>query len=310
MMMRVFVVAMNAYREAVRARLLLGLFGMALATAAYSLLVASLSLHQESRVVSDLGAMFASLFTVVAAIVVGATSLHREVEQKTIFPILARPLGRSEYVVGKYLGTLWVLVTFIAIDAALVLGILAVVSGQRPLIVVGAAVLLALILGALLLRAKYTRVFVLLPWALAALLAMAMLASTAGDDRRLVLAAASLTVCEALIVTAVATFFSSFSSPFLTAIFSFAVVVIGRSADTLAHLPARDVGDFVHAAGAALAHVFPNLHLYVPPRPVLLGEVADMPIWPYVGTSALHALAYSVTLLVLAWMFFRKRDFT
>ncbi len=310
MLMRVFVVAMNAYREAVRARLLLGLFGLALATGAYSLIVASLSLHQESRVVSDLGAMFASLFTAIAAIVVGATSLHREVEQKTIFPILARPLRRSEYIVGKYLGTLWVLVTFIAVDAALVLAILAIVSGQKPAIVAGAAVLLALILGALLLRAKYTRVFVLLPWAIAALLAMAMLASAAGDDRRLVLAAAALTLCEAAIITAVATFFSSFSSPFLTATFSFAVFVIGRSADTLAHLPKRDVGDFGHMGGVVLAHLCPNLHLYVPPRPVLLGQVSDMPIWSYVGTSALHAVAYSVTLLVLAWMFFRKRDFT
>lgn len=310
MPMRVFVVAMNAYREAVRARLLLGLFGLALATGAYSVVVASLSLHQESRVVSDLGVLFASSFTAIAAIVVGATSLHREIEQKTIFPILARPLARSEYVVGKYLGTLWVLVTFIAVDAAMVLAILALVSGQKPLLVVAAVALLALILAVLLVRATYTRVFVLLPWALASLLAMALLSSTAGDDRRLVLAATVLTVCEALIITAVATFFSSFSSPFLTAVFSFGVFVIGRSAETLSHLPEKQLGGFVHSFGAVLGHLFPNLQLYVPPRPVLLGQVASVPVWPYVATSSLHAVAYSVVLIVCAWLFFRKRDFT
>ncbi len=310
MLMRVFVVAMNAYREAVRARLLLGLFALALTTGAYSVIVASLSLHQESRVVSDLGAMFASSFTAIAAIVVGATSLHREIEQKTIFPILARPLHRSEYILGKYFGILWVLVTFVAVDAAMVLGVLALVSGQKPHLVIGATVLMGLILAVLLIRAKYTRVFVLLPWALALLLAMAMLAETAVDDRRLVLAATLLTICEASIITAVATFFSSFSSPFLTAVFSFGVFVIGRSADTLAHLPAKQMGSFIHVCGVVLGHVFPNLQLYVPPRPVLLGQVANVPIWPYVASSAGHALAYSVLLLSVAWVFFRKRDFT
>ena len=93
MFARVFAIALNTYREAVRARILLGLFAVALATCGYSVIVASLSLHNEPRVVADLGSAAMSLYAVVVAIVMGSTSLHRELEYKTIFPILSRPFG-------------------------------------------------------------------------------------------------------------------------------------------------------------------------------------------------------------------------
>ena len=106
MLARVGVVAFNAYREAVRARVLHGLFGLAIATAAYSLVVGAYASQSQMRVVSDLGAASISLYAVIVAIVLGATSLYRELEQKTIFPVLARPIRRAEYLVGKLLGTL------------------------------------------------------------------------------------------------------------------------------------------------------------------------------------------------------------
>src|SRR5579862_5852288 len=103
MLARIVAVALNAYREAVRARVLYGLLGVALATTMYSLVVGVLSLHQELRVVADLGAASISLYSIVVAIVIGATSLHDELERKTIFPILTRRLRRHEYLLGKYL---------------------------------------------------------------------------------------------------------------------------------------------------------------------------------------------------------------
>src|SRR5271156_1797281 len=146
MLARVLAIAMNTYREAVRARVLYGLFAVALATALYSLVVATLSLHQETRVVADLGAASISLYAVLVAIVLGATSLHREIELKTIFPILTRPLRRHEYVIGKYLGTLDTLLVFVALDGGVVLALLAGEAGQRADLLAGAAALLAVIL--------------------------------------------------------------------------------------------------------------------------------------------------------------------
>src|SRR5579864_5979776 len=140
---RVLAIVLNAYREAVRARVLWGLLGVALFTAVFSLFVATLSLHQETRVIADIGAASMSLYAVVTAIVLGALSLYDEVEHKTIFPILSRPLRRHEYLVGKYLGILLVLSVFIAVDAATVLFVLAAFESPA-LWKIGVAILLLL----------------------------------------------------------------------------------------------------------------------------------------------------------------------
>ncbi|MEO8876307.1 MAG: hypothetical protein ABI461_12030, partial [Polyangiaceae bacterium] len=287
---RIGTVAMNAYREAVRARILHGLIGAALATCLYSLLVASLSLHQEPRVIADLGIASISLYAVLVAILLGATSLYRELELKTIFPILARPIRRHEYLLGKYFGTLATLAVFIMLDAAAVLGLLAAETADSPWPVAGAALGALVILAIALLRAKYTRVFVLIPWSVAVLIAMAVLAKPAGAERQLVLAGSALALSETAIIAAVATLFASFSSPFLTAIFTFGVFLVGRSADTLANLPVKMFGNSLRTFGKFLAHVFPNLQAYVPPRPLLLGQAANVAVWPFVAQGAFHAV--------------------
>lgn len=306
---RILAIAMNAYREAVRARVLFGLLAAALATSVYAVLVATLSLRQELRVVADIGVASLSLYAVLVAIVLGATSLYRELELKTIFPILTRPLRRHEYVLGKYLGTLATLGVFLALDGATIFLLLAVLAKQSLAWILGVLLAFAAALGLLLLRAKHSRVFVVVPWAFALLLAAALLAAPAGDDRRLVIASLLLTFAEVSIVAAVATLFSSFSSPFLTAIFTFGVFLVGRSADLLANLPAKVFGDTIRSVGRVIATIMPNLHLYTPPRPLLLGQVPETPLWGYVARAGFHAIFFSAVLLSLGALVFRKRDF-
>jgi hypothetical protein len=309
MLGRVLAIALNTYREAVRARLLLGVFAVALAVCVYSLFVAALSLHQEDRVVADLGAFFMSLFGVLIAVVLGSTSLYRELELKTIFPILSRPIRRWEYLVGKYFGALLTVGVFLAVDVGAVLSLLAIEAGQAQWKVGATVVLMLAVLGALLLRARGTRVFVIVPWALAFAVAAWVVAAPALEERQLVVASALLSFCEVGIVAALATLFASFSSPFLTATFTVLLFVIGRSSDTLAHLPVRVFGGPLTSFLHGLARVVPNLHVYVPARTLLLGHVASTPVWPYVATAALHAVFYVTALLVLSALVFRKRDF-
>jgi len=306
---RILAIALNTYREAVRARVLLGLFAVALATCGYAVIVASLSLHNEPRVVADLGSAAMSLYGVVVAIVMGSTSLHRELEYKTIFPILSRPIRRWEYLLGKYLGTLLTLVVFVAVDAAAVLALLALEAGQAPWTVGGLALAMLAGLGLLLLGARGSRVFAVIPWALALPLVAWAAAGPALEERQLVVASAALSVCEVAIVAAVATLFASFSSPFLTAALTAMIFVIGRSADTLAHLPSKVFGQAATTGGRLLARVFPNLHVYVPPRTLLLGEAPGVAVWPYVGVAALHAALFVTVLLVVGSLAFERRDF-
>jgi phosphoribosylcarboxyaminoimidazole (NCAIR) mutase len=306
---RIFAIAMNTYREAVRGRVLHALLAFALATTGYSLVIATLSLHQEPRVVADIGAASMSLYVIIVAIILGATSLHREIEYKTIFPILARPIRRHEYLVGKYLGMIATLTVFLAIDGGVILALLAVEAGQKASTIAIALGLLFALLAVALVRARFTRVFVLIPWSFALFLSMAVLSAPAGPERQLVVASAALAVCEVSIIAAVGTLFASFSSPALTAVFTLGVFLVGRSTDMLAKLPVRYFGQTVRDIGRGMAHVFPNLQIYVPPRPLLLGQVSDVSLPRFLGTAASYALFYSGALLVVAALAFRKRDF-
>jgi len=307
---RISAIALNTYREAVRARLLLGVFALSLATCVYSVFVATLSLHNETRVVADMGAASLSLFGVLVAIVLGSTSLYREIELKTVFPILSRPIRRWEYLLGKYLGILLTVAVFIAVDAACVLAILGVEADQAAWKVAAMLLLMLAILGVTLVRATHTRVYVVIPWAIALLVASWLLAAPAAEECQLVTASLLLSVCEVAIVAALATLFASFSSPFLTAAFTAMVFVIGRSADTLAHIPPKLYGAVLAGGGRAIARIVPNLHAYVPARSLLLGESPDHPVWRYVAVAALHAVFYATGLLVVSALAFRKRDFT
>lgn len=309
MLSRIGVIALNTYREAVRARILHGLFALALATGGYSLVVGAYAVRDHMRTVSDIGSASISIYAIVVAIVLGATSLYRELELKTIFPILARPLSRTEYLVGKYLGTLLTLAVFVFANAGALLLALAMMSHRSAGLVLSiglGSVALALVAGWRLPRA---RTFLPIPWAVALVVAGFWLAANAPDDRRVIVGFALLTLCEVSIIAAIATLFSSFSSPFLTAVLTFSVFIVGRSADTLAHLPSRVFGHAIKSLGVALSKIFPNLMLYVPPRSLFTGEVLGPSLHRYVLLAALHALAWGVGLLAVASLVFRRRDF-
>src|SRR5262249_39321752 len=196
---------------------------IARAPALYSIAVGEFALKNASRVVADLGAASISLYAILVAVIIGATSLYRELEQKTIVPILARPIRRAEYVVGKYAGTLLTLAAFIALDAATVLLILSRHGGRSWGAVVTASGVLVVVPAVVAWRVPRARTVLPLPWAIVALAVGVVLASGATDDRRVVLGASALAFLEVMIVTALATLFSAFSSPFLSAVLTVGV---------------------------------------------------------------------------------------
>jgi Cu-processing system permease protein len=318
---RVLAIALNTYRESVRARILLGLAGVAFAVAFYALVVGSFTLTNAPRVVSDLGAASSSVFGIAVAVIIGSTSLHRELEQKTLFPILARPIRRGEYLVGKYLGTLLTILVFMMADAGLVLFVCAALGGppaqgqghaapesQLPRVLpVALAILVGMVVTAT--RSPRARTYGPIPWAAVMLVAGVALSGVAPEERRVVLAGGLLAFLEITIVAGFGMLFSSFSTPFLSALLTLGILIIGRNADSLAQLPARYFGQAIHDAGRALSWVVPNLHVYLPPRPLLSGEAAGAPLGTYMAQAAAAALAWSAGLLAVGSFVFRKRDF-
>ena len=118
---------------------------------------------------------------------------------------------------------------------------------------------------------------------------------------------------EVMVVAAVAIFFSSFSTPFLSGIFTFAIFVIGRSSVELRYAADKAKSEVLRAIGRAALYVTPDLHLYA----ISGGEVdgkhvsvnADFVGWDYVGHAGLYGLAVVAILLVLAIVVFQRRDF-
>lgn len=309
MVRRILAIAFNTYRESVRARVLLGLTGVAFAVALYSLIVGAFTLKAAARVAGDLGAASISLFGIAVAVVIGATSLHRELEYKTIFPILARPIGRGEYLVGKFLGTLLTVFVFILADTGLVLFLCAALS-ERSFALLSAATALP-VLVFLLSAWKWpaARTYGFIPFALVLCALGVWLSATAPEEQRVVLGASTLTMLEVSIITAFATLFSSFSTPFLSSLLTLGVFLVGRSADTLTKLPVKQFGQTIHDLAFGLSKVVPNLQVYVPPRPLLSGEFVDQPLLPYIGMAGLAAFGWCLGLLAVAAMIFRRRDF-
>lgn len=104
-------VAVMTFREAVRDRVLYMLLAFALVMIAAARLLALLTVGSESRIVVDTGLAAIAFFGVLTAVFVGVSLIAKEIEGRTAYTILARPLSRRTFVAGKYLGlllTLWV----------------------------------------------------------------------------------------------------------------------------------------------------------------------------------------------------------
>jgi hypothetical protein len=121
---RVYAIALNTFREAIRQRVMYGILVVALGLNLFSLVLGEMSLHEESRVARDVGLGGVSLFGSVTAIVLGVSLLYGEIQRRTIHTIVSKPIERHEFVLGKYLGmaaTLSILVLVFAIEMVLVL---------------------------------------------------------------------------------------------------------------------------------------------------------------------------------------------
>ncbi|RIL06970.1 MAG: hypothetical protein DCC71_04865 [Proteobacteria bacterium] len=107
---RILAIAGNTVREAIRHRVLYTLVFFALALIGTGVLLASLSYVERERILQDVGFAAIRVFAVAIAIFVGIHLVHREVDRRTIFTILSKPIARSEFLLGKYFGllvTLW-----------------------------------------------------------------------------------------------------------------------------------------------------------------------------------------------------------
>ena len=132
---RIAAIARNAFREAVRDRVLYNLVLFVLLLTGASVFIGELSGGQERRVIVDLGLSAMLLFGVFIAIFVGVGLVYKEIERRTIYAVFSKPVGRGEFLVGKYLGLcLTLLVNVLVMGVGVSLALLYVSHGWDPLI--------------------------------------------------------------------------------------------------------------------------------------------------------------------------------
>lgn len=132
---RVSAISRNAFREAVRDRVLYNLVIFALLLIAGAIFLGELSAGQEAKVIVDLGLSCILLFGVFIAIFVGVGLVYKEIERRTLYAILAKPVARGEFLLGKYLGLcLTLLVNVVIMGAGLSLAVIWVKRGWDPLV--------------------------------------------------------------------------------------------------------------------------------------------------------------------------------
>lgn len=262
---RVWAVALNTFREAVRNRVLYVLALFAVGLMAFSLVLGELSMHEEVRVIKDLGLAGISLTGVVIALFLGVNLLSKELDRKTVYFVIPKPLRRWEFLLGKYLGQVLTLAILVGLMALILAAFVTGQGGTHGVVMVRAEVLV---------------------------------------------------LVELCLLTAVAMLFSSFSSPYLSAMLTAALWIIGRSrGELLAFATGKKL------AGTPLGTLLELIGDLVPDFQALYvsgtepgGEVVSIHesfvSWGYVAEAGGYGLLYAAVCLVVAMLLFARRDLT
>jgi len=261
-------IAVNVFRESVRDKVLYNLVAFAILLIGASYLIGQLTAGQDVKIIKDLGLGATSMFGLFIAVFIGIGLVSKEVERRSIYSLLAKPIHRYQLVVGKYCG----LVLTLTVNLS----------------VMGLALYLVLAYMAWGVSPDAARV-----WDAPAL-----------DPALLV--AIGLILVELMLVTAVALFFSTFSTPILSAALTFGVYVVGHFTADLRRF--QDVVDSPAAARVArgLYWVLPNLAQFDVKSDIVHGRHVAA---GYVAVASAYGAVYIALLLVLSMFIFSRRDF-
>ena len=252
---KVWVITLNTFKEAVRDRILYSIVFFALLILALSTVMDVVTIGQRSKIIKDMGLASISIFGALIAIFVGIGLVYKEIDKRTIFTIVSKPVTRYQFILGKYFG--------------LVLTILVEVLAMGTIF-------------------------------------FALVYYTSGQIDPKLFAALGLTFLELMVICAVAIFFSSFSTPILSGMFTLGIYVIGHMTRDLYEFSANFEGTSLEVIFKSLYYVFPNLDNFNIRAQAVHGLYIDPKYFLY---SVLYGFLYIALLLFVSSIIFTKRDF-
>jgi ABC-type transport system involved in multi-copper enzyme maturation permease subunit len=112
---KLYAIAINTFREAIRDRILYLILAFALVMIAASRAISLLTVGSEEKIIKDVGLASISIFGVATAIFIGVGLVFKEIEKRTIYTLTAKPIRRAEFILGKYMGLSLVLLVNLSI---------------------------------------------------------------------------------------------------------------------------------------------------------------------------------------------------
>lgn len=254
---RILSIMANTFRESIRNKILYAILAFALFVIGLTFFLADLSMGDLARIILDVGLASIHVFGVIMAVFIGITLVSHEVERKTVYLILSKPVPRWEFVVGKALG----LGLTLALTTLVMACVLFVVhAGYRY--------------GG---RAE-TGIFV----------------ASAGIYMELV-----LLVC-------LASFFSTFTTSVLSAIFTLSMFTIGHVTKDLLVFGEQASAPAVRWTAKVLFYLLPNLENFNWKNDIVYGGARSL---SSVLLAAGYLTAYAGAVLLLACLLFSRKDF-
>jgi len=261
-------VALNVFKESVRDRVLYSLVAFAVLLIGASYLIGQLTAGQDMKIIKDLGLAAIATFGLLIAVFIGIGLVWKEVERRSIYSILSKPVRRHEFILGKYAGLALTLLVNVAMMTAAFYLVLAYMDTQFE---------------------ENVR---------------AIWPAPAVDPG--MLRAIALIVVELLLVTAIAIFFSTFSSPLLSAALTVGLWVIGHFNADLRNFEAVVDSPAAAFLARALYYVLPNFAAFDVKAQVVYA--LPVPV-SYLVTTAAYGAVYVGVLLAGAVAIFARRDF-
>lgn len=268
---RIGLVAWHVFKESVRDRVLYAIGAFAILLVAASILIGSITAGQDVKIIKDLGLATIELAGVLMAVFIGVGLVAREIERRSVFALLAKPLPRWEFIAGKYAGLVLTLVVNVAAMTAAFYLVLAWLDWTSPENI----------------RQSWT--------------------VPAVDPR--ILITVLLIAMELALLTAVALFFSTFSSSALwSVVFTIGLFVVGLASEDLRRFgDIVDVDPLVARLVAGIGWVVPDFSAM---SEVKTQVVHGLPIPAgYVASTVLYAALYAATLVGGAIAVFSRREF-
>ncbi|KPL11153.1 hypothetical protein AMJ85_04385 [candidate division BRC1 bacterium SM23_51] len=308
---KIWAIAFNTFKEAVRNRILYILLIFAVVLLLFSGAVRELTISAQEKVIRSLGLGCINIFGLLIAVFVGIGLVYNELDKKTIYTIISKPIDRWQFILGKYFGLLLTIYVNILIMTVFFYFSLYYQSftSEEALEKLYASLGPGESVGT-------PRHLAYLAWSgLRSILNALKTLCFFPDEVTANLQAVILMTClELAIITAFAILYSSFSTPTLSAILTVFTFVIGRSNEDIIRYSWFLERKGLTSAAAVMkyriaqfiAHITPNLKIYY--SDTSYRALSDPPV--VVDTYAiLYGVAYSALILSLAVLVFRRRNF-